>query len=238
LNAHYRHRNSDSDYNNLRDTSFFGGEGYAAFIRHRDITTDEVEARLVVRPATWLKATLTYRLTASDFFTVTDPDNNPFYGEITPGGESRGGNYDAHTYGLNVVFTPSQRFYLSSTFTYADRRTVTWAQNSIPTVVAPYRGGTYGVVTTATCVVNPRTRLQAAYSFSEATYGQNNSTDGLPLGLDYTRHGLTAGLTRKLTDYLTSGLRYGFYQYSEPATGGRNDFTAHGVFATVSVKWP
>jgi len=33
-------------------------------------------------------------------------------------------------------------------------------------------------------------------------------------------------------------LRYGFYRYSEPSTGGSVDYTAHGVFATLALKWP
>jgi Planctomycete cytochrome C len=234
LNAHYRHRNSDSDYDHIRDTT----PGYSAFIRHRDLTTDEIEARLVLRPVSWLKTTLTYRLVASDFFTSTDPATDPGLGNLSPGGERFGGNYDTHTYGLKVLFTPSSRFYCSGTFTYADSRTVTWAGRSIPTVVAPYRGGTYSVIANATFAVNARTTLHAYYSFSEADYGRNNVTDGLPLGLNYTRHGLSAGVTRRLTNYLTSQLRYGFYRYAAPNTGGVNDFTAHGVFATMTVRWP
>ena len=46
------------------------------------------------------------------------------------------------------------------------------------------------------------------------------------------------GVTRRLTSYLTSNLRYGFYHYSEPSSAGINDYTAHGVFATLSFKWP
>jgi hypothetical protein len=44
-------------------------------------------------------------------------------------------------------------------------------------------------------------------------------------------------MTRRMTRYLTTNLRYAFYQYSEPSTGGFNDYTAHGVFATLIVKW-
>ena len=58
------------------------------------------------------------------------------------------------------------------------------------------------------------------------------------LGIDYDRHALMAGLTRKLTERVTANLRYGFYRYAEPSMGGVNDYTAHGIFAMVAVKWP
>src|SRR5204863_6250807 len=110
-----------------------------------------------------------------------------------------GGNYDAHTYGLYLLFTPSSRLYFSGTFTYADTRTVTWAQRNVPGIVVPYRGGTYSALANATWQVDPRTTLQGYYSFTKAGYGQHNGADGLPLGLDLTRHGVSAGVTRKLT---------------------------------------
>jgi hypothetical protein len=60
--------------------------------------------------------------------------------------------------------------------------------------------------------------------------------DGLPLGLDYTRHALMAGTTWHLSKTITTSLRYGFYQYSEPTSGGLNDYTAHAIFASLAMK--
>ena len=54
--GHYRYRDSNTGYNHLVDTSPFGGLGYPAFITHRDITADEIEGRLVLRPVNWLNA--------------------------------------------------------------------------------------------------------------------------------------------------------------------------------------
>ena len=96
----------------------------------------------------------------------------------------------------------------------------------------------YSVIVSANYTLNQSTELQSTYSFSRAAYGQNNVADGLPLGLDYSRHGLMLGLRRRLNEYLTANLRYRFYQYSEPNMGAANDYTAHGVFATLMVKWP
>ena len=67
---------------------------------------------------------------------------------------------------------------------------------------------------------------------------QDNVADGLPLGLDYTRHGLNAGITRKWSESLSTALRYSYYRYAEPSSGGVNDYSAHGVFLTMNYKWP
>ena len=238
LSAHYRNRLSDTDYDHRLDLAvdrttgaLIKNPGYSAFIRHRKMDTDDALAKLVLRPATWLRTTITYQRVATDYFTTTDPVTN----SIVPEG-LMAGRYEGNTYGFGLTLTPFQRFYFSGTFTYSDSRTGT-AQNGNPSVV-PYKGDIYSLITSANYSINKMTDLHCAYSFSRADFGQNNLADGLPLGLTYTRHGLMAGVSRRLTSYLTSTLRYGFYHYSEPSSAGINDYTAHGVFATLAVRWP
>ncbi len=231
LNADFCNRLSDTDYDHLRRV-VLEGEGYSAFIRHRKIEGNEAQAKLVLRPARWLSTAFTYRRLMDDYWASTDPVS----GGGTPGGTIFAGSYRADVYGVGATFVPFQRLHLSGNFSYSDSRTAT-AQNGDLAVV-PYRGNVYTLVGSARYALNPATELQAAYSFSEANYGQNNVADGLPLGLDFTRHGLMVGVTRRLSRVLTADLRYRFFKYSEPNTGGFVEFTAHGVFATLSMKWP
>ena len=50
--SHYRARDKQTSYDHLTDESFGApNEGYSAFIRAREVYSDEVEARVVVRPA-------------------------------------------------------------------------------------------------------------------------------------------------------------------------------------------
>jgi hypothetical protein len=230
LNFEYRVANSDSDYDNRKIA--LESEGYSAFIRGRKIDTDTLQTKLALRPAKWIKLTLTYQHTATDYQTTTAPVASG----ASPGGTIFAGNYEAHVYGVSATVTPFQRLYFYSSFTYSDSRTAA-AHNGDPSIV-PYEGNIYSLSASANYSLNPSTDLHAAYSFSRGDYGQNNFIAGLPLGLDYTRHGLMAGVTRRLSSSVTSNLRYAFYQYSEPSTGGMRDYTAHGLFATLMVKWP
>jgi hypothetical protein len=229
LSAHYKRRDSDSDYDNHKIA--LDPAGYSAFIRGRKLDTDEVEAKLALRPFSWMRTTLTYQLVATDYSTKTDP----VPGASAPS-ELFAGNYDAHVYGIATTVTPWSRLSLSGAFTYSDSRILT-LQTTDPSVV-PYKGDIYAVTASATYALNDMTDVRAAYNFSRADYGQDNIVGGLPLGLNYTRHALTLGLTRRFTNYLTTKFGYGFYQYQEPSTGGLNNYTAHGVFATLVMKWP
>jgi len=237
LSGHYRNRLSDTDYDHRLDLAvdpvtgaLVHNPGYSAFIRHREIDTDEAETKLVLRPATWLRATLTYQWLSSDYSTTTDP---------VPGGTGPegllAGTQQSHRYGLGLTVSPIQRLHFSGTFTYSDSRTATADFGS--TLIVPYKGDIYSVIADASYSLNSATILHCTYSFSQADYGQNNF-DSVPLGLTYSRHGLLAGISRRLSSNLTSTLRYGFYRYEEPSSGGMNDYTAHGIFATIGLKWP
>jgi mono/diheme cytochrome c family protein len=235
LSAHYRHRFKDDNYDHDLDQQPVGaatGVGYSAFIRGLRMDTDEVEAKLVWRTASWLKSTFSYRIEGTDYETKTDPAP-PF----SPGGVVRNaGNYDGQTFGVNLVLTPVRRLYLSSTFSYTESRITTFDSAS-PSIV-PYQGDIYSVLSSATVVLNDKTDLTASYSFSRGNYDQNNEAFGLPVGIRYDQHGLLVALKRRVSKNIVSGLQYGFFRYNEPSSGGVNDYSAHGVFATLGISLP
>ena len=240
LSAEYRWQSSDTDYRHRQDVwgSGFGSptNGYPAFMLGRTIRGNAFVTKLTLRPVNWLKTTLTCQIGTTEYSTKTDPAIDLLtLNLVSPGGEILAGKDDAQTYGLNVTLTPLRQFYLSSAFTYSHSR-LTAANNGDPSVI-PYSGNVYTVINTASYALNAKTALQASYNFTRAAYGQNN-TAGVPLGIDFTRHQLLIGLARKFSDRLSGSLRYSFSQYSEPSSGNLNNFTAHGVFATLDYRWP
>ena len=236
LNASYKHRRHDSHFHDDRDEQPHGasGQGYPAFIRSRETESDLIEARLALRPVTWLKTTLSYQLGLTDYDTVTDPAKQIRF--QVPGGHIFAGEYDSATYSANVTVTPARRWYLSTTLSYQESRTRTFDNHS--EAVAPYRGDTWSVVASSTFVLSERTDLTGSYSFSRSRFGQHNAADGLPLGIDYDLHGVQLGLTHRVNANISTGVQYGFFKYNEPTAGGFNDYTAHLIFGTFTVRLP
>jgi Planctomycete cytochrome C len=230
--GHYRRRDSRTGYNNLVAEP---GNGYPGFITHRDITLNEIAGRLVLRPVVWLSARLTYDWDVTDYSSATATATNFDGSTASPGGPVFDGRTESDQFGLNLTFTPVPRFYFSGAFTYGYSRTTT--ESAAAPEVAPYLGNTWTVSASAGFALNAKTHLNATYAFSQATYGQKN-TAGIPFGLDFARHELLVGLTRQMTRRLSGGLRYQFSDYSEPSSGNVNNFTAHGVFATLAYQWP
>jgi hypothetical protein len=239
LQAKYRHRDRDNDYDHLRDIDIiYSGNGYPAFIRARDTRTDEVEARLVMQPLKWLKTTFKYTVAATDFDTVTedwqDSRQNP--PATVPGGRIYAGEYDAHTISAGFVVTPWTRFHLSSTLSWTTSRSLSGVNDN--QLVVPYEGDIWNVLNMATFIVDEKTDLTATYLFSHADFEQDNEVFSLPLGIKYSRHAATVGILRRMKNERSVRLEYGFFTYDEPTLGGAADYTAHGLFASFRVPWP
>lgn len=233
LNAGYRYRVRDSDYDDRRHDL----DGYPAFIRSRKTEGDIIETRLVLKPVSWLKTTFSYQLARTDYHTTTDPTftNDPPV-QHSPGGHVFAGEYDTATYSANVTVTPFRRWYFSGTISYQESRT--WTADNGGDIVVPYRGDTYSVLASSTFLLSDCTDLNATYSFSRARFAQHNFDAGLPMGIDYDLHGIQFGVTHRVNTNLTAGLQYGFFDYCEPTLHGFGDYTAHMVFATLAVRLP
>jgi len=57
----------------------------------------------------------------------------------------------------------------------------------------------------------------------------------LPLGLVYDWHMANIGISRRIKKNITGNLQYRFYYYDETATSGINNYTAHGILASIAM---
>jgi len=237
--AQYKHRDRNRDYDYPRDELPPGnafGPGYAGFIRDRDLSVEEFEARLVVRPAQWLKTTLGYQWISSDYRTTTDAAAAADVGpNATPGGQILAGDYEAHVLSVNASVSPIARLYLTASFAYQDAVLTTADHGNLS--VAPYDGDVFSTWLDLRYALDNRTDLFGRYVLSESDFGQHNAADGLPLGLEHSRQMIQAGLVRKIGELASARLQYGYYRYREPSSGHLNDYTAHQVLLAFTFRW-
>jgi len=236
FDAGYRHRASETDFLPGRDldASPQPGNGYPDFIRARAIATDEVNARVVWRVATWVKASLKYQYLTTRYDSQTDPALDPLSGEVLPGGRLRAGEHRAHVYSFSASLTPVRRLLAHVTLSVSDAETRTGLATA---AVAPYAGQIYTLLTSLSYALDARTELIASHAFARADYDPGQLAEGLPLGIVFDRHRLLAGVKRRFAHGLEASLQYGFFQHAEPTRGGAGDYTAHGVFAWLSRRF-
>lgn len=231
--ANYKYRDKTTDYDHPLDFDLdpvSPGNGYPAFITERDMQTDDIEARAILRVARWVRLNLKYELVSTDFHTTTAPTTTG--GIPSGGGPILAGNYDAHIYSAGATLSPWQRLRLSATFSYSQSRIISGVNNGAE--ILPYKGDIYSVISSATFALSQKTDLQASYFYSQANYDQPDTGANTPFGLSYNRHGLLAGVTHQWKPYLSTKLQYGFFDYSDPTTQGVNDYTAHAVFLSLT----
>ena len=226
LAGRYRRYIAHNAYDHETDTV----AGYPGFITAQDFTTDEAMGKLTLRPCSRFSVAFTYQLVATDIRTASEA-----IPVIAPGGSLQSGNYDANIYSVSATVTPMSRWYLTGYFSLQDTRTVAFA-NHDPSVLA-YRGNVYTIMGTTGYALDRQTDLTLEYSYSRSDNFTDNSSAGLPLGLDFQRHALLAGISRKIGKNVIARLRYGFYEYDEPSTGGVNNYTAHLASASCTVHF-
>ena len=233
FSAHFRRYEDDSQYDSDPLVQPIQ-TGYPTFIRSRELTTDEVEAKLVLRLTAKLKTSLSYQYQATDYGLNTSPYVQ-FGNVIATGGQLLAGEDRSHIFSVGATLTPTPRLYLSTTFTYQTSTTMTEADGS-PAVV-PYRGDIYTVLADGTYILSQTTDLFAGYAFSEANYGQNNFAGGLPLGIQYQRHSAQVGLMRRFDKNVSIRLQYRFDYYNEPSSGGATNYRAHSIFGMLTFQF-
>jgi len=235
LTAHYRRYENDSSYPAKTPPQPAGG--YPDFFQSRELLTDEIETKLVLKPWTWLKTTFSYQYLTTDFRDVANAASNAISGVIySPAGSLVTGRTDSQRYTFGTVFTPHPRIYFTGSFTYEPTRTHN--ANSDLATVGKYRGDTYSADASSTYVLSQTTDFTLGWIFSEANYGQANRIAAPPIDIRYQEHSIDAALTRRFSENVSARLQYSFDYYREPSSRGANDFRAHTVFAVLNFRLP
>ncbi len=231
--GHYRHRDRLTDYAYpvaQRNTA------YPGFILARDVGVDEIEPRVVLQPLTWFRSAVSYQWSTSTYRTTTGSTDPGIFGsDATQGGRLYAGQSESHSIQLNSTATVNTRWFLSGGLGYQKSRTTSASQGN--PAVAPYLGDIWSVQAGSTFLVDEKTEWEFHYLYSQAGYGQHHDATGLPLGLDYQRHGFQTSLSRRFTPSVTGRLTYGYFAYSEPSSGHFHDYTAHQLMAVVRYTW-
>jgi hypothetical protein len=238
----YRHKRTD----NLTTTRYkVNVSAYAGTLQDQEFTEDEISAKVVYRPTSKIALTLKYQLVSEDIYNTTPAQVAGANYTATPAGTIQACDYYANIYSLSATVTPVNRLYLTGMVSYQDSRTITY-DNGCPSVATPYRGSVLSVLGYAGYVIDNKTDLTAEYSYSSTanfvengygTFSTQNNDYSLSYGLNSQLQGLSLKLTRRITDAITVGVRYGFYNYKEDNTGGINDYTAHLASAACTIKF-
>jgi hypothetical protein len=144
------------------------------------------------------------------------------------------GDYDANIYSIAFTLTPISRFYFTGLVSYQDAKTTSF-ENSVDSVLT-YEGDVFAGQAAAGFAIDQKTDFKVEYLYSRSDNFQDNSADGLPLGLNHERHGLMTRFSRNMGKKVQLQFRYGYYRYDEDSNGGADDYRGHLVGISLAFR--
>lgn len=240
LGVQYYHKIRSEDYDHTQDsTPPRSGNAYPAFLLAHDFETDDANLRVTWRPRHNLTLVSRYDIQLSTIETLGDRTNSLG----APIGTEESADITSHIFSQSVSWTPLSRLYLQATVSYALDETDTPANevvntNGVPiNVVLDTQNDYWNGSATVGFVLSDRTDLQAQYFYYRADNYVDNSAASQPYGIDAEEHGFSAALIHRLSERVRCTLRYGFFNNRDRTSGGRNDYDAHLVLASVQLRF-
>jgi hypothetical protein len=232
------------DYNNIVDSTPndpASANRYPAYLGVQGLTTYDANFRVTLRPRQNITLVGRYEYQFSTVDTAPDPVSG------LDGIESSA--MTSHVFGGSASWVPWSRLSLqvgaddviSDTKTPVSSATAAAldAQNGPGYAAAILNSrNNYWTVNASSCfVVDDKTDLNLSYFYYDSDNGHNNSNLALPLGSDSREHGVTVGLTRRLSSRVRLNLRYSYYNFHDLTFGGHEDFTSHLVFSSLQYRF-
>ena len=141
----------------------------------------------------------------------------------------------SHIIAFNAGWVPLSRLSLQLGFNYVLSNVRTPASDYTASVLKTEND--YWTLNFNTGIVlDNKTDLNLGYFYYQPDNLQNNYAAGLPLGAAAQEHGVTASLTRRISDHLRLNLRYAFTHLEDFTSGGFNNFQAQLVSS--SLQYP
>jgi hypothetical protein len=213
------------DYEHTFDNTPNGSANrFPAYFTMQDFETYDGNVRVTWRPHQKVSLVGRYEYQLSTIHSTPDA--------LSGLGEVEASELTSHIVALNASWTPWSRLYLQAGVNYVASETDT------PTEAILNAQNNYWTVNfNSGFVVDDKTDLNLGVFYFNADNYENNSLDGLPLGLSAEEYGITATLTRRITERIRLTLRYAYFDYDEATFGGNESFTSHWVYSGLQYRF-
>jgi len=151
-------------------------------------------------------------------------------------GEVESSQMTSHIIAQNVSWAPWSRLYLQAGFNYVLSETKTPTSDYTQAVLNS--ANNYWTLNfNSGLVLDNKTDLNLGYTYYRADDYTDNSLVGVPYGAGAEEHGVTATITRRLTERLRLTLRYGYFHSEDDPSGGHNNYDAHVLYSSLQYRF-
>ncbi len=227
VGGYYKNNRYEYDHE-VDSTPNTSADRYPAFLVMQGFQTYDAHARLTLRPFQRVTLVSRYEYQLSEVNTEPDP--------ISGLSKVESSKLRSHIIGQNIGWTPWSRLSLQLGFNYVLSKTETPASD-ITQSVLDAQNNYWTLNFNSGLVLDDRTDLNLGYFYYRANNFKDNSFAGVPYGAGAEEHGITATLTRRITDNIRLSVKYGFFRYESEDSGGHNDNDAHLVYSSIQYRF-
>ena len=217
------------NYNNIVDsTPNNSANRYPAYLVMQNFDTYDGNCRLTLRPLRNLSLVTRYEYQYATINTTPDPLSGLSGLETS--------TMTSQIIGEDVSWAPWSRLYLQAGFNFVLSETKTPASEVTQTILAA-QNNYWTVNFTTGLVLDNKTDLKVGFFYYLADDYTDNSVAGVPYGAGGEEYGITATLTRRISEHLRVSLKYGFSHYNDLAFGGNQDFTSQLIYTSLQYRF-
>jgi len=231
LDAGGYYKKNHYDYDNNLDSTpndAASANRHPAYLVMQDFETYDGNIRLTLRP--WRTVTLVSRYEYQLSTIQTKPDSISDLDEVT---SSR---MTTHIIAQDVSWSPWSRLHLQTGVNYVTSYTKTPASDDTEAILNS-QNNYWTVNFSSGLVLDDKTDLNLSYFYYRADNYNDNSSAGVPYGAGAEENGITATLSRRITEQLRLALRYGYYHFTDQTSGGHNDYDAHVLYSSLQYRF-
>ncbi len=224
--AQVRHRQSNVDYDDQRETPATSSSQKSAFFDGQNIATNEFATRWTFKPCRWFRPSFRYQLRGDKY--ATHAENEPIVKTGTL----------SHIYTYDVTLQPRED--LLTTVAFSQQSAYTWTPArysntlaNIPSFKANVHTWLFSTEYTpaASVVLTGTLQYTAARNFNDFF------TYGLPYGADFDEVNLTTGVQWTLKENTKIEAEYGLYHYQPNPNAEVGGYDAHLISLVLSKKF-
>jgi len=202
--------------------------------------TDDVNVRVTWRPRVPPALGTLSLVSRYDFIRASVEGQWELPGEETFSAE-RTALITNHMITESITWNPSARLYVQGNFSYVLNKTDTPADysltpNTTPTVL-DFTSDYWTASGAAGYALDQKTDLRAEYSYYRADNYVNNALVAVPYGMGATEHTVSAGVSRQIARNIRLKLQYSYFNYTDQASGGHNNYEAHSLFSSLQFRF-
>jgi hypothetical protein len=215
------------NYNNGVDSTL-NPDLYQAYLVMQNFETYDGNLRLTLRPRRNVTLISRYEYQYSTINTTPDPVLG-LSGEQTS-------TMTSHIIAQDVSWTPWSRLYLQVGFNYVLSQTKTPASDVTQAILAA-QNNYWTLNFSSGLVLDNKTDLKLGFFYYRADDYTDISAAGVPYGAGGEEYGVTATLTRRISEHLRLSLKYGFSRCTDALYGGNQDFCSQLVYSSLQYRF-